>query len=171
MLKPPLQVRLPKIQFIGCESRVDAVLAIHEKGKADLKRIILTKDIGHTIDETEFVEGIVIDKVALEKDFPLKIQNPNIALIDAPMEIGKTTNKAKLQINTAADFENFIIQENAALLEMADYIIRAGANAVFCSKGMDDKIAAYLQNRGIYALVGSRVRICNTLLTPQTEDS
>ena len=34
---------------------------------------------------------------------------------------------------------------------MADYIIRAGANAVFCSKGMDDKIAAYLQNRGIYA--------------------
>jgi len=130
---------------------VDAVLAIHEKGKVDLKRIILTKDVGHTIDETEFVEGIVIDKVSLEKDFPLKIQNPNIALIDAPMEIGKTTNKAKLQINNAVDFENFIIQENAALLEMADYIIRAGAKAVFCSKGMDDKIGAYLQNRGIYA--------------------
>src|ERR1035437_893537 len=130
---------------------VDAVLAIHEKGKADLKRIILTKDVGHTIDETEFVEGIVIDKVSLEKDYPLKIQNPNIALIDAPMEIGKTTNKAKLQINNSVDFENFIIQENAALLEMADYIIRAGTNAVFCSKGMDDKIAAYLQNRGIYA--------------------
>ena len=42
-------------------------------------------------------------------------------------------------------------QEEASLFEMADYIIRAGANAVFCSKGMDDKIAAYLQNRGIYA--------------------
>ena len=61
---------------------VDAVLAIHERGKADLKRVILTKDIGRTIEETEFVEGIVIDKVALEKEFPLKIQNPNIALID-----------------------------------------------------------------------------------------
>jgi thermosome len=130
---------------------VDAVLAIHESGKADLKRIILTKDIGRIIEETEFVEGIVIDKVSLEKEFPLKIQNPNIALIDSPMEIGKTANKSKLQINTAGDIENFVKQEDAALFEMADYVIRAGANAVFCSKGMDDKIAAYLQNRGIYA--------------------
>lgn len=130
---------------------VDAVLAIHERGKADLKRVILTKDIGRTIDETEFVEGIVIDKVALEKEFPLKIQNPNIALIDVSMEIAKTANKAKLQIKTAGEIENFVKQEDAALFEMADYVIRAGANAVFCSKGMDDKIAAYLQNRGIYA--------------------
>lgn len=130
---------------------VDAVLAIHERGKADLKRVILTKDIGRTIDETEFVEGIVIDKVALEKEFPLKIQNPNIALIDVSMEVAKTANKAKLQIKTAGEIENFVKQEDAALFEMADYVIRAGANAVFCSKGMDDKIAAYLQNRGIYA--------------------
>jgi len=130
---------------------VDAVLAIQERGKADLKRVILTKDIGRTIDDTEFVEGIVIDKVALEKEFPLKIQNPNIALIDVSMEVAKTANKAKLQIKTAGEIENFVKQEDAALFEMADYVIRAGANAVFCSKGMDDKIVAYLQNRGIYA--------------------
>jgi chaperonin GroEL (HSP60 family) len=34
---------------------------------------------------------------------------------------------------------------------MADYVIRSGANAVFCSKGMDDKIADYLKKHGIYA--------------------
>jgi archaeal chaperonin len=130
---------------------VDAVLAIFERGKADLKRVILAKDIGSPIEKTEFVEGIVIDKIALEKDLPLKIENPRIALIDAPMETGKTTNKAKLQIHTVGEIENFLKQEDATLFEMADYIIRAGANAVFCSKGMDDKIAAYLQKRGIYA--------------------
>lgn len=130
---------------------VDAVFAIQERGKADLKRVILTKDIGRIIDDTEFVEGIVIDKVTLEKEFPFKIQNPNIALIDVSMEVAKTANKAKLQIKTAGEIENFVKQEDAALFEMADYVIRAGANAVFCSKGMDDKIAAYLQNRGIYA--------------------
>ncbi len=130
---------------------VEAVLSIFDMGKADLKRVILTKDIGRTIEETEFVEGIVIDKVALEKELPLKIENPRIALIDAPMETAKTTNKAKFQVKTAADIESFLNQENAALFEMADYIIRAGANAVFCSKGMDDRIAAYLHKRGIYA--------------------
>ncbi|WP_440948725.1 thermosome subunit alpha [Methanosarcina sp. T3] len=130
---------------------VSAVLAIHEKGKADLKHIILTKDVGRRVEDTEFVEGVVIDKVALDKNFPLKIVNPNIALIDTPMETAKTANKAKLQISTVSEIENFVKQEDAALFEMADYIIRAGANAVFCSKGMDDKIAAYLQSRGIYA--------------------
>jgi len=130
---------------------VSAVLSIFERGTADLKKVILSKDIGGKIEDTEFVEGIVIDKVALEKNFPLKLKNPNIALIDAPMEVGKTTNKAKLQISSVGELEQFVKQEDAALFEMADYVIRAGANAVFCSKGMDDKIADYLQSRGIYA--------------------
>ncbi|AKB50818.1 Heat shock protein 60 family chaperone GroEL [Methanosarcina barkeri str. Wiesmoor] len=130
---------------------VDAALSIRERGVVDLKDVILSKDVGGKIEDTEFVEGIVIDKVALDKEFPLRIENPAIALIDAPMEIAKTANKAKLQINAYGDLEDFVKQEEEALFEMADYIIRAGANAVFCSKGMDDKIAAYLQNRGIYA--------------------
>jgi len=130
---------------------VSAVLSIFERGTADLKKVILSKDIGGKIEDTEFVEGIVIDKVALEKNFPLKLKNPNIALIDAPMEVEKTANKAKLQISSVSELEQFVKQEDAALFEMADYVIRAGANAVFCSKGMDDKIADYLQSRGIYA--------------------
>ncbi|AKB47881.1 Heat shock protein 60 family chaperone GroEL [Methanosarcina sp. Kolksee] len=130
---------------------VDAALSIRERGVVNLKDVILSKDVGGKIEDTEFVEGIVIDKVALDKEFPLKIVNPAIALIDTSMEIAKTTNKAKLQINAYGDLEGFVKQEEAALFEMADYVIRAGANAVFCSKGMDDKIAAYLQNRGIYA--------------------
>jgi len=140
-----------KYNALIAELCVDAVLAIFERGTADLKRVILTKDIGRTIEETEFVEGIVIDKVALEKELPLKIKNANIALIDTPMETGKTANKAKLQIHTVSEIESFLKQEDAALFEIADHIIRTGANAVFCSKGMDDKIAAYLQKRGIYA--------------------
>ncbi|AKB28212.1 Heat shock protein 60 family chaperone GroEL [Methanosarcina siciliae T4/M] len=140
-----------KYNLLIAELCVSAVLAIHEGGKADLKHVILTKDVGGRVEDTEFVEGVVIDKVALDKSSPLKIVNPNIALIDTPMETGKTANKAKLQISTVSEIENFVKQEDASLFKMADYIIRAGANAVFCSKGMDDKIAAYLQSRGIYA--------------------
>lgn len=140
-----------KYNRLIAELCVDAVLAIHEEGKADLKNIIITKDIGGLVEKTEFVEGVVLDKVALDKNFSLRVVNPNIALIDAPMETEKTANKAKLQISAVSDIENFLKQEDAALFEMADYIIRAGANAVFCSKGMDDKVAAYLQSRGIYA--------------------
>jgi thermosome len=140
-----------KYSSLIAELCVNAIISIFEEGKANLKDVIIAKDIGGKIEDTEFVEGVVIDKVALAKDFPLKIQNPNIALIDSPMEVGKTSAKAKIQINTLEYIEDFVKKEDASLYEMADYVIRAGANAVFCSKGMDDKIAAYLQNRGIYA--------------------
>jgi thermosome len=130
---------------------VDAVLAVREDGNIDLKNVIIAKDIGGRIEETEFVEGIVIEKVALEKEIPHRIENPKIALIDMPMETNKTANKSKLQISTVGEIEEFLKQEDAALFEMAEYIVRAGANAVFCSKGMDDKIAAYLKKKGIYA--------------------
>ncbi|HET8685107.1 MAG TPA: TCP-1/cpn60 chaperonin family protein, partial [Methanosarcina sp.] len=92
-----------KYKSLIAELCVDAVLAIQERGIVDLKDIIITKDVGGRIEETEFVEGIVIDKVSLDKEFPLKIENPSIALIDAPMEVAKTTNKAKLQINAYGD--------------------------------------------------------------------
>ena len=140
-----------KYSHLIAELCVDAALTIHERGIVNLKDVILSKDIGGKIEDTEFVEGIVIDKVALDKEFPLRIEKPAIALIDTSMEIAKTANKAKLQISAYGDLESFVKQEDETLFEMADYIIRAGANAVFCSKGMDDKIAAYLQDRGIYA--------------------
>jgi chaperonin GroEL (HSP60 family) len=37
-----------------------AVLAIYEDGKADLKNVIIAKDVGGLVEDTEFVEGIVI---------------------------------------------------------------------------------------------------------------
>lgn len=140
-----------KYRHLIAQLSVDAILAVRERGNADLKHVIISKDIGGRIEDTEFVEGIVIDKVALDKNFRLRLENPRIAIIDTPMETGKTANKAKLQINAVGEMEKFAKEEEATLLEMADYVIRAGANAVFCSKGMDDRIADYLQSRGIYA--------------------
>ncbi len=130
---------------------VDAVLAVYERGQVDLKHVTVLKEVGGNIEDSEFVEGLVLEKVAMDRNAPLRIENANLALIDTPMEIGKTENKAKLQVSSVGELEKFVKEEEASLFAMADYIIRAGANAVFCSKGMDEKIAAYLQSRGIYA--------------------
>ena len=130
---------------------VDAVLAVYDRDKVDLKHVTMLKEIGGRTEDSEFVEGLVIEKVAMDRNAPLRIENANLALIDTPMEIEKTANKAKLQISNVGDLEMFVKEEEATLFGMADYIIRAGANAVFCSKGMDEKIAAYLQGHGIYA--------------------
>jgi len=130
---------------------VDAVLAVYERGQVDLKHVTVLKEVGGNIEDSEFVEGLVLEKVAMDRNAPLRIENANLALIDTPMEIGKTENKAKLQVSSVGELEKFVKEEEASLFAMADYIIRAGANAVFCSKGMDEKIAAYLQSHGIYA--------------------
>lgn len=128
----------------------DAILAIQERGIADIKRIQISKEVGGRIEDSEFVEGVVLEKVALDRNFPLKIEAAKIALLDTPMEVGKTANKSKLQITSVEQMGLFVEEEEKSLLEMADYILKAGANAVFCGKGVDDRIAEYLQSRGIF---------------------
>ncbi|MDD3043785.1 MAG: thermosome subunit alpha [Methanosarcinaceae archaeon] len=140
-----------KYSTLVAKLATDAILTVQERGIADIKRILISKEVGGRIEDSEFVEGVAIDKVALDRNFPLKVESANIALIDTPMEVGKTANKAKLQVTSIEQMDLFVKEEEKGLFDMADYVIKSGANAVFCGKGMDDKIADYLQSRGIYA--------------------
>lgn len=140
-----------KYNILVAKLASDAVLAVQERGIVDIQRILISKEVGGLIEDSEFVEGVAIDKVALDRNFPLKIEGANIAIIDAQMEVGKTANKAKLQITSIEQMDLFVKEEQQSLIDMADYVIKSGANAVFCGKGMDDKISDYLQSRGIYA--------------------
>lgn len=140
-----------KYSTLVAKLATDAILTVQERGIADIKRILISKEVGGRIEDSEFVEGVAIEKVALDRNFPLKVESANIALIDTPMEVGKTANKAKLQVTSIEQMDLFVKEEEKGLFDMADYVIKSGANAVFCGKGMDDKIADYLQSRGIYA--------------------
>ncbi|MEN6396402.1 MAG: thermosome subunit alpha [Methanoregula sp.] len=135
---------------------VDAVMAITEtvdgKYLADEDDVMIKKQKGKSMDDAELVRGIVLDKKRISEDMPKKITKAKVALIATPMEITKTQMKAKIKITTADQIAAFSEQERATLRRLADAITNAGANVVFCQKGIADPVQFFLAKNGIYAI-------------------
>jgi thermosome len=135
---------------------VDAVTAVAEqvdgKWKVDLDRIQVQKKEGESLDKTQFIPGIILDKEVVSPSMPKKIVNAKIALVQAAMEVEKTEFDAKLQITSPEQIQEFLDQEQNILQKMVEALAKAGANVVICQKGIDDLAQHFLAKKGILAV-------------------
>jgi len=134
---------------------VDAVKTITEKGKegytADLRNIQTVKKTGGSMEETELIKGLIIDKEPVHTSMPKSLKNAKVALIDAAFEIKKTEIDAKIEINDPSQLNAFLAEEENMLRRMVAKMKEIGAQAVFCQKGIDDLAQHFLAKEGIYA--------------------
>ncbi len=131
---------------------VDAVKRVFENGKADLDDISIIKMQGKALEETELVNGVVIDKEVLHPRMPKQIKNAKIALVNFPLEVKKTEFDAKIRINDPNQLSAFIEAEHNMLKDMVNKLKEAGVSAVFCQKGVDDLAQHFLALHGIMAV-------------------
>ncbi|MCS7114005.1 MAG: thermosome subunit beta [Nitrososphaerota archaeon] len=135
---------------------VEAVKQVVEdkdgKMKADIDLIKVLKKHGKSLEETELVKGMVIDKEVAHPQMPKIVNNAKIALLNAKLEIEKTEFDAKINIESPEQMKLFLDEEERMLREMVDKIAEAGANVVFCEKGIDDVALHFLAKKGILAV-------------------
>lgn len=141
---------------VGGEKFIDlavkAVRAIVEKdGSVDINNISVEKKTGASAEETQLIEGIVIDKERVHPNMPKKIEDAKIALINAALEIEKTEIDAKIEITSPSQLKLFLDEEERMLKDYSDKIAASGANVVLCQKGIDDIVQHYLAKQGIIA--------------------
>jgi thermosome len=134
---------------------IDAVRQIAEergdKMLADIDNIQVIKKTGKSLFESQLVNGLVIDKEVVHSGMPKKVEKAKIALLDAALEIEKTEISAEIRIRDPNQMKAFMDQENKMLQEMVEKIKAAGANVVFCQKGIDDMAQHFLAKEGILA--------------------
>ncbi|HET6517085.1 MAG TPA: thermosome subunit beta [Nitrosopumilaceae archaeon] len=135
---------------------VKAVLAVAEKeGEnfiVDDDDIKVEKKAGGSINDSNLVQGIVLDKEIIHGGMPKKITDAKIALINTPLEINKTETDAKINIQNPQQLKSFLDEENRMLKTMVDKVIGSGANVVLCQKGVDDMAQHYLAKAGVMAV-------------------
>ena len=137
---------------------VDAALAVSEKiaeddkFKIDIDNIKVEKKAGGSVQDTQIIHGLVLDKEVVHGGMPKQVHNAKIALVNSALEIEKTEFDAKLNINTPDQMQRFLDEENKMLKSMVDKISKAGANVVLCQKGIDDIAQHYLAKSGIMAV-------------------
>ncbi|MFQ5474435.1 MAG: thermosome subunit beta [Candidatus Nanoarchaeia archaeon] len=137
------------------ELTVSAVVAITEKDNdkilIDNENIKIEKKVGGAVEDTELVEGIVLDKEKVHSGMPRQVNKAKIALIDAALEIKNTEIDAKIQITDPNQMQAFMDMEEKILCKMVDKIAESGATVAFCQKGIDDLAQHFLAKKGIYA--------------------
>lgn len=135
---------------------VKAVRAVTEKKDdetyIDEDSIKINKKIGGKIEESELVEGIIIDKERVANSMPRKVEGANIALIDTPLEIKETSVDAKISITDPNQMQSFLDMEEQMLNKMVQQVVDSGANIIFCQKGIDDMAQHFLSEQGIMAI-------------------
>jgi archaeal chaperonin len=130
---------------------VGAVDQISSGREINIEDIKIEKVKGEGMNESELVQGIVLDKERVSSDMPQDILNAKIMLIDFGLELKNTEAEAKISVTTPEQLESFIKSEEKYLREMANKIINSGANVVFCQKGIDDVAQYYLAKSGVFA--------------------
>ncbi len=117
----------------------------------DTDNIKMEKKTGGSIDDTQLINGILIDKEVVHSGMPKKVERARIALVDSALEVKSLEGDAKINIDSPDKFQLFLDQEEKMLREMVDKIAKSGATVVFCQKGIDDNAQHYLSKAGIMA--------------------
>jgi len=160
---------------------VDAILRIAEKhGEkyvVDLDNVKVEKKAGGSIQDSNLIKGIVLDKEVVHSGMPLKIQNAKIALLNCPLEIEKTEMSAEIRISDPTQMQMFIEEEQRMIKQMVEKIHKVGANVVICQKGIDDIAQHYLAKYGILAVrrvkesdMSKLAKACGATITSNLED-
>jgi len=135
---------------------VEAVKRVAEKVddhyKVDEDNVKLEKRQGGSVADTKLINGIVIDKEVVHPGMPKRVKNAKIAVLKAALEVKETETDAEIRITDPDQLQKFIEQEERMLKEMVDKLAEAGANVVFCQKGIDDLAQYYLAKAGILAV-------------------
>lgn len=131
---------------------VKAVKQVEEDGNINLDDIKLEKKVGGGTEDSELIQGIVLDKERVHSGMPKIVKDASIVLIDSALEVKSTETDAKIQVTDPSQLQAFIEQEEKTIREMTDKIINSGANVVICQKGIDDMAQHFLSKAGVYAV-------------------
>jgi thermosome len=146
------EVAVGKLSDIAVKAVKAVAEEVNGKLEVDTDNVKIEKRTGASVDETELIDGIVLDKEVVHPGMPKKIENAKILLFNGALEVKETETDAKIRITDPEMLQKFIEQEEKMLQDMVDKIVGSGANVLFCQKGIDDLAQYYLAKAGVLAV-------------------
>jgi thermosome len=136
-----------------CDIIVRAITMVADPdGTVDIKHVNVQKKVGGKVEDTELIEGMVIDKERANPGMPKIVKNAKILILNAALEYKKTEVNAKINITRPDQVQAFLDEDEQMVHTMADKIVKSGATVVFCQKGIDDIAQHYLTKAGVLAV-------------------
>jgi len=118
---------------------VDAVLKIVDpdmENNVNLKDIKVVKKLGGTVDDTELIEGLVLEQRASNVNGPKRIEKAKIGFIQFQVSPPKTDMDNQVVVSDYAAMDRVLKEERAYILNIVKQIKKAGCNVLLIQKSI-----------------------------------
>jgi len=132
------------------EIATNAVLNVADLDRHDVNfdMIRMEGKPGGSLEDTELVNGIVIDKEIAHPQMAKVIKDAKMCILTCPFEPPKPKTKHKLEISSREAYEKLYEYEQKYFTDMVQQVKDSGANLVICQWGFDDEAThLLLQNK------------------------
>jgi len=142
---------------------VDAVLKVIDPLTAtnvDLRDIRLLKKLGGTVDDTELIEGLVLDQKTSGYDGPKKIEKAKIGLIQFCISPPKTDMENNVVINDYTQMDRILKEERQYILNIVKKIKAANCNVLLIQKSI---LRDAVNELALHFLAKMKIMVCKDI--------
>jgi len=144
----------------------------------DIKRYAKVEKVpGGAIEESQVLDGVMLNKDVTHGNMKRKISNPRILLLDCSLEYQKGESQTDLELTKESDFERILQMEEEYIKKVTDDIISFKPDLLFTEKGISDLAQHFLVKAGITAIRRVRksdnnriARACGGTVCSRTEE-
>lgn len=140
-----------------CELSLKAVRSVYIKNgdyvEIDTKRYVRIEKIpGGEVEDSEVLDGILLNKDVTHPKMKRHIENPRIILLDCPLEYKKGESQTNIEITKEEDWNRILQIEEEQIKILCDQLLDLKPDLVITEKGVSDLAQHYLLKGGISAL-------------------
>uniref|UniRef100_A0A6G1SEB9 T-complex protein 1 subunit gamma n=1 Tax=Aceria tosichella TaxID=561515 RepID=A0A6G1SEB9_9ACAR len=141
----------------ACKLAIKAVktVTVEENGRKDIdiKRFARIEKVpGGMIEDSEVLDGVMVNKDVVHPKMSRRIVNPRIILLDAGLEYKKGESQTDVELSKENDFSRMLEIEEEYIKSICDKLASFKPDLVMTEKGISDLAQHYLIKKNITCL-------------------
>ena len=128
---------------------VEAVSHARTDDGVDRDNIEIHTQTGAASSATELVEGVILDETPVHDNMPRSVEDASIAVLDMELDVRESNIDAEYNVTSVDDLNAALDAEEQELQGYAQAIVDAGADVVFTTEDVSDRVASSLAKAGV----------------------
>ncbi|MDX1744564.1 MAG: TCP-1/cpn60 chaperonin family protein, partial [Halobacteriales archaeon] len=130
---------------------VEATRSVADDGEVDDENVQTIKVTGGRIQDSHYLEGVVIEKERIHPEMPLMVEDATVLLVDPDIRASSLSSDGEATITEPDGFRKLIDSERTEMESLIEGLAERGVNVVICKQHIDDMARKLMAREGIYA--------------------